>query len=72
VDHERLAQPLWVVVLHDLYGRDVGPHVAVGVPPPLQVDDAQKLLLPSRDPAESNPNAILNSAKIQTYQQTCS
>lgn len=35
MDHERLAQPLRVVALQDLYGRDVGANVAVGVPPPL-------------------------------------
>jgi hypothetical protein len=36
--------------LHDLYGSNVRPDVAVGVPPALKIDDGEELLLTSGDP----------------------
>jgi hypothetical protein len=37
--------------LHDLYGCDVCPDVAVGVPPALKINDAEEFLLTSGDSA---------------------
>jgi hypothetical protein len=45
MDHQGLAEPLRVVILHDLYGRDVSSDVAVGVTPALEIHDADELLL---------------------------